>query len=75
MARKTTQQVVHWGLLDYILKKLHCSKSQFANMISVSAATITKWLYTDTKPDTHVVQRMSRRLGLSIEEVLALFDE
>lgn len=74
MARRTTQQVVHWDLLDYIIKKLHCSKSEFANMIDVAPATITKWLYTDTKPDTHVVQRMARRLGLSIDEVLALFE-
>ena len=71
---KQKQAVVRTELLDYITKKLHCSKVEFARMLDISPATITKWLYTTTEPDVHIMRRMSRRLGLSFEEVLALFE-
>ncbi|MBR1955061.1 MAG: helix-turn-helix transcriptional regulator [Clostridia bacterium] len=74
MAKFTNAPVVRQELLDYITKKLHCSKLEFAKMLDVSPATITKWLYSNTMPDTHVIRRMSRRLGLSYEEVLDLFE-
>ena len=74
MARQTAQPIVHVALSDYITKKLHCSKSEFATMIDVSPATITKWLYSHTMPDMHVMRRMSRRLGLSMDEVAELFE-
>lgn len=60
-------------LYEYIYAKLGTDQSGFARMMSISAATVTQWLYTDRMPSGNVFVRMSTNLGLSYEEVLELF--
>ena len=62
------------NLAEFIRNKLGCNKVTFARMIDVSPATVTKWLYSDAEPKAHVIKRIARCFGLSVDEVLTLFE-
>lgn len=61
-------------LAEFIRNKLGTNKVTFARMLNVSPAAVTKWLYTDAEPKTHVIKRISNCFGLSFDEALALFE-
>ncbi len=59
----------------YYLIRMICNtnKKGFAELVGVSPATITKWLYTTTMPSAYVLAKCARRLGLEFEEFYDYF--
>ncbi|MCM1194416.1 MAG: helix-turn-helix transcriptional regulator [Firmicutes bacterium] len=69
-----TKTVVRPKLSDFICAKLQTNKVGLARMLKISPATVTKWLYTETKPSVDMIKRIGRYLGMSFDEVLELFE-
>ncbi len=69
-----SKRVRRKSLEDFIQLKLHLQQQEFAQMLNVSAATITKWLYSDTVPSVFTMRRMAVQFGMDFDEVLKLFE-
>lgn len=62
--------------LDYYIRKVFgTTKLEFANLLGVSPAAVSKWLHTTTMPSAYVLMSIARHTGLDYEEVLDLFKE
>ena len=71
---KSKQRILRPKLDEFIRVKMTMQKSEFANMIGVSAPTVSKWLYTNTEPSRVTVRRNARDLGITSEEGDELFE-
>lgn len=71
---KNNLHVVRPKLKEFIERKLFCSKVDFAAMVKVSPATITKWLHSKTEPSMFTLRNISRRLGMDFAEIDELFE-
>ena len=71
---KSRQSLPRPTLDEDIRKKLMMQKSEFAAMIKVSAATVSKWLYTKAEPNSHTLRCIARDFGLSNKEVEEMYE-
>lgn len=69
-----TQVIVRPKLADYIRSKLDTNKIGFARMLKISPAAVSKWLNTYTEPSVDMIKRIGRYCGLSVAEVIDLFE-
>lgn len=69
-----TQVIVRPKLADYISSKLDTNKIGFARMLKISPAAVSKWLNTYTEPSMDMIKRIGRYCGLSVAEVIDLFE-
>lgn len=67
------ERMLRSKLYEYICETLKLSERGFARKLSVSPATVTQWLYTDRKPRTGVLTRMSSTLNLTWKQIEELF--
>ncbi|MCM1043566.1 MAG: helix-turn-helix domain-containing protein [Corallococcus sp.] len=68
------QKIVRKKLDKFIKSKMQMQKSEFATLIGVSNATISKWLYTKAEPNVYTLKRFAKDCGLTFEEVMQLFE-
>lgn len=69
-----TVTIVRPKLADYIANKLNLNKVGFARMLKISPAAVSKWLNSYTEPSMDMIKRIGRYCGLSVAEVIDLFE-
>lgn len=69
-----TKQIRRVKLAEFIRHTCRVSGRAFARAIGVSAATVSKWLYTDTMPSITVANRIATIYGMNVAEVDKLFE-
>lgn len=68
------KQIKRVELAKFIRNKCELTGREFAKAISVSPATISKWLYTETMPSIKVVRRIATVYGVTTDYVDGLFN-
>ena len=62
--------------LDYYIRNVFCTtKKDFANLLGVSPATITKWLHSTATPKIPFMRKIAKQTGVPYNEILWLFEE